>query len=193
MKKIALVDIDDTLADTQTAILDYINSKSTNRYEYSELTREFREGKVGEYEKLVGEFLNNEELVYGVKPYSYAKESVAILKDNGYKVFVCSSRKENLHEITTKWLKQHGLTDYIDDYYGRHSSFRGHEFKVVTAKEVGASVAFDDTANVAESLSSSGVFTYLIDKPWNHDINSLPNMKRVQNLNEAVKYHTSIT
>lgn len=185
MNKIALVDIDDTLADTQLKILEYVNQYSEQKYLFDGITREFREGGVEEYENLVRNFLKQPELIYQVNIYPSALESIQKLYEN-YRVHIASSRREPLHKTTEQWLKNHGLLDYVEKIHSRFSNQKGGDFKVAAAKTAGASIAFDDTLDVAEALAKSGVTTYLIDKPWNQSPKLPSNIIRVENFEAAV-------
>src|SRR5437588_4257029 len=130
MNKSVLVDIDDTLSETQVEILKYINSKSEREYIWDELTREFREGKDPEYQKLVQEYLLQPELVGATLPYKDALDAIKKLHKNGYEIHIASSRKEMLHETTLTWLEKHGIINYIEKVHPRTSNKNDKDFKV---------------------------------------------------------------
>ena len=162
-----LVDIDDTLSDTQVAMLRYVNSKSAQPYRFEELTRAHREEAVPEYERLVQEFLADPQLVGQCRPYRTALAAMQQLHDAGYAIHIVSSRREPLHAVTTAWLKEHGFADYVDTIHPRSAQHTGKEFKQMIAGKIKPAAAFDDTLEVAEVLAGTGVLTYLIDRPWN--------------------------
>lgn len=192
MSRVALVDIDDTLADTQVEILKHVNDRSKKYYRLSDMTRQFRENKVDGYYEHVTDFLNRPDTVLQVPAYPYAEYCLRNLKDSGYEVHIASSRKESLHETTHLWLNRHGFDKYVDAVHPRYSIQRGFQFKVDTAKKIGAEVAFDDTLNVAEALSENGVLTYLIDKPWNKTDTKKRNIIRSESLESAIKHHLAL-
>lgn len=182
-----LVDIDDTLAQTQKHNLEYIKNTHGKNYKFAEMTRGFREGKNKQYDHLVGKFLKNEQLVREIKPYSFALNALKQLHNAGHSIHIASSRKENLHKVTEDWLHEHGFADYIHHIHPRYSEHKGKEFKVKTVIENNITIAFDDTWDVAEALAEADVRVYLIHKPWNKDEQLPKNIIRVDNFAEGVK------
>jgi phosphoglycolate phosphatase-like HAD superfamily hydrolase len=186
MKPAVMVDIDDTLADTQTNLLAYVNARASRPYVYEQLTRRFREGAVAEYNRLVTEYLRQPTLVFAHILLPGSRRSLERLHEAGYAVHIVSSRKENLHEITRAWLVHHGLMAYVTTVHGRSAQVRGNAFKVAVAKATQAVAAFDDTYDVAEALADAGVEAYLMDRPWNQDEPLIPHMHRAESLEAAV-------
>jgi|ERR1035437_1594571 uncharacterized HAD superfamily protein len=186
MKQSILVDIDDTLAATQNAMTKYVNSKSQRQFFYEEMNREFRESNTPEWSDLIDEYLTKPELVIAIAPYHDALEGIKLLHDAGCEIHIASARKEDLHQVTHKWLDTHGFIDYITKVHGRHGSVRSNDFKLSSAKLSNATVAFDDTYEVAEVLAENGLAVYLIAKPWNQEEPLHPNMKLVSSFREGV-------
>lgn len=181
-----LVDIDDTLADSQTLMLEFINARSPRRFTREELTRQHREAREPEYEQYVQAFLSDPSHIAESQPFEDALDGMQRLHRAGYSIHIASARRENLHDTTLRWLKQHGFTDFVDRIHPRSSKHRGHEFKRLVAEEIQPVAAFDDTYDVAETLAGLGVATYLIDNPWNV-MDSLPDgIIRVPSFNDAV-------
>lgn len=181
-----LVDIDDTLSDTQVAMLEYINRRSQTPYRFEELTRAHREQDIPEYESLVQEFLATPSLVEQTKPYANALTALRRLHAAGFVIHIASSRREPLHDATVRWLERHGFIDYVDTIHPRSSAHRGHEFKRLVAERIRPAAAFDDTYEVAELLAKSDVPVYLIDKPWNRDERLPRNVVRAKDFADAV-------
>ena len=183
-----LVDIDDTLADTQTQLLGYVNARASRRYAFNELTNEFRQG-IGpgkEYDDLVTFAMRDPALIARAEPFDGALEAMKKLKEAGHEVHIASSRREILHGITKDWLKRHGFIKYIDGIHPRSSDKGGGEFKIFTARKLGTAAAFDDTYEVAAALAAEGVKVYLIEKPWNRLEPLLPNMELAAGFDAAV-------
>ncbi len=181
MKNI-LIDIDDTLANTMADMLIHANQMFNTKHAYKDLDRSFREGNGlhgKQYQIAVGEFLKDIDRVASIKPFSNALEKLKLLHENGYRLHIASARKEQLHDITERWLKTHGFVDYIHQIHPRSSNERSFEFKVRVARDNNIQVAFDDTHDVAVALAGAGVKVYLIDKPWNTDDNLPANIIRV--------------
>ncbi len=164
-----LVDIDDTLAQTQSHNIDYIKKQHGKDYNFSDMTREYREGHDIEYAKLVGQFLQDKQVISEIKPYSFALDSLKMLHQAGHTIHIVSSRRENLHKVTEDWLREHGFIDYVHLIHPRYSNLHGKDFKLKIAQDNKLTIAFDDTWDVSEALAGAGVRVFLIHKPWNQD------------------------
>lgn len=185
--KTVLIDIDDTLADTQTHILQYVNSSSKRHYGREEISRDFREGKSGEYTFLVKQFLNNPDLVAQILPYRDALDAIQKLHQNNYAIHIVSARKENLYNTTLAWLNQHGFADFIHHVHPRPNLSRGHVFKAKVARAINPAAAFEDTYNVALALAREVPRIYLINKPWNLTEPIPANVVREPSFSDSVK------
>jgi hypothetical protein len=187
MNKLAvLVDIDDTIADAQTVLLEHVNLVSPTKYHHRGLTRAFRERDDNDYNRLVGQLLKQPDIVGSYQPFGDALDAMAELHQAGYAVHIASSRKEDLHAVTLQWLRRHGFADYVTQVHPRSSASRGHIFKVETATRLQAVAAFDDTFNVVEALSAAVPVVYLIERPWNQGEATPVNVKRASSFAAAV-------
>lgn len=186
MSRAVLVDIDDTLADTQVKILEYVNSHAPQHYAMNQITHEFREGLNAEYDQLVRQFLASGDLVGQIEPITDAISGLAQLKEAGYEIHIASARQENLHTVTVDWLTRHGLSDYVHRIHPRFSHQRDYQFKLTAAREIDAVAAFDDTLSVIEALAAAVPKLYLINKPWNNHKNIKTPIIRVDSFAAAV-------
>jgi len=185
-KKVALIDLDDTLAATSHHMLQYGKDKHNSPYHHEELTRKFREDEPDDYKVVVKDFLANIEQVEAITIYPFVPQALKTLKDLGYEIHLATARKSNLHPITPRWLEKHGLSSYIDAIHPRPDDIKSTKFKIDVAEKIGATVAFDDTYNIAEALAGIGLTVYLIEKPWNKDEPLQKNMILVRNFEDAV-------
>lgn len=186
-QSVVLVDIDDTISQTQRVLLEHVNKVSSQKYLFDELTRKFREDKRSEYDQLVQPILEQADIILQTAPYIDALEGMKKLKHAGYDIHIASSRKENLHETTKDWLKLHGFIDFVSRIHPRSSEQKGNMFKISAAKTVGARAAFDDTLEVVNALADVVPVVYLIDQPWNRDSGELPpNVTRVKSFSNGV-------
>ncbi|MEX2209939.1 MAG: hypothetical protein WD603_03610 [Patescibacteria group bacterium] len=181
-----LVDIDDTLADTQTAMLRYINQKSNQTYRLEELTREHRENTKLEYDKLAKEFMARPDLIARCAPYADALDAFRKLHGSGFVIHIVSSRREPLHDITLDWLREHGFADYVTEVHPRSSKQSGREFKCLISEKIRPVAAFDDTMEIAEALADMNITVYLIHQPWNAGESLPPNVHRSKTFAAAV-------
>jgi len=188
-KPIVFVDVDDTIADTQNHVLRHINEGREQPYEYDKLDRRFREGsgdgKV--YDKAVKELLRPE-IMTETAPLAGALAAMERLHDAGYEVHIVSSRREQLHDTTEKWLAKHSFADFVEHIHRRPDSLKGKAFKQQLAQLVKPVALFDDTLDVALELAETVDTIYLIDKPWNNDsdLKLPPNIVRVDDFAAAV-------
>ncbi len=186
-----LVDIDDTLAQTQKHNLEYIKNHHGKEYKFAEMTKAFREGENKEYDQLVGKFLKDKQMVSEIEPYSFALDSLKKLHLAGHTIHIASARRENLHSVTEQWLQTHGFADYIHHIHPRSSLDKGKDFKVKVVKKNNITIAFDDTWDVSEALANAGVTVYLLHKPWNKDEKLSDNIIRVDNFANGVEKYLS--
>ncbi len=187
MNKLAvLVDIDDTIADAQTVLLEHVNRVSPVKYRLEDLTRASRERNDNDYNRLVAQLLRQPDIIGSYLPFADAAAAMKKLHQAGFEIHIASSRKEVLHEVTIQWLRRHGFADFVTRVHPRSSLSRGHEFKVEAATSVNAVAAFDDTFNVVEALSAAVPVVYLIERPWNHGETTPVNVKRAGSFAAAV-------
>lgn len=183
-----LVDVDDTIADTQHVLIEQVNGRLGTSFTFDAMTREHREKEIEGWAKTVREILTEPEVMLTTKPSEGALEAFRFLVSSGYEAHIVSSRQEPLHDATAKWLHLHGFARHIHRIHPRPTSERGADFKVRIAKEQGFSAAFDDTFDVVVALTAVVPSVYLIDKPWNrgHDDELPPNAIRVEDFSHGV-------
>lgn len=185
-KPAVLVDIDDTIADAQTVLLEHVNRISPVKYRLEDLTRASRERNDNNYSLLVSQLLKQPDIIGSYLPFGDAVAAMERLHQAGFEIHIASSRREVLHEVTVQWLHHHGFANFITRIHPRSSTSRGHIFKVDAARIVNAVAAFDDTFDVVEALSATVPVVYLIDRPWNHGETTPANIKRSASFARAV-------
>ncbi len=166
-KPTVIIDVDDTIADTQVHILEWINQRSQRQYVWDEMDRSYRDGLQPEYQTHVVNYLTEPELTQHIIPYRDALEGIKQLHSSGHELHIVSARDHSYTNVTNKWLKKNGFIDYIDHIHLRPDHQPGHIFKREIADAIQPLAAFDDTLDVGLELANSGVYVYLIDKPWN--------------------------
>lgn len=185
-KPAVLVDIDDTIADAQTVLLDHVNRVSPVKYCHEDLTRASRESNDNDYNLLVAQLLKQPDIIGSYLPFKDAAAAMAQLHRAGFEIHIASSRREVLHEVTIQWLRRYGFADFITRVHPRSSASRGHTFKVEAATSVRAVAAFDDTFDVVEALSVTVPIVYLIKQPWNYGETMPINVRRATSFAAAV-------
>lgn len=187
-RQAVLVDIDDTIADTQAAIIDFIFRRTGQRVPLEYFTEAVRRNRFGEYDGLITEFLNTPEAVRDVAPLADARQALKRLHAGGYRIHIMSSRAEPLHRVTEKWFKDHGFADSVHEIHPRSVSVPSSEYKRQVVDRIKPAAAFDDAYDIAVSLASAGVAAYLITRPWNAQRTKLPSgVTRVDSFAEGVE------
>lgn len=183
-----LIDIDNTIAQTQHAYIRYANAFSDKPFIFEEITREYADDINDPFEALVRGFITSKDYkntVEAIAPYPGIREAFELLHSAGFRLCVASSRIEDWHKATAQWLDTHGLLPYVDDLYLRTQDINSSDFKQAVAACCGARYGFDDSASTGKLLDMMDTF-YLIDQPWNRNI-SLPSyMLRVRSFKEGV-------
>jgi len=186
--KAVLVDIDNTIAQTQHAYISYANAMSAVPFVFEEITREYTDDIDDPFEALVRGFITSkdyENTVEAIVPYPDVREAFELLHRAGFRLCVASSRIEDWHQPTAQWLDTHGLLPYVDSLYLRTQDIDSDDFKQAVAALSGARYAFDDSASTGKLLTALDTF-YLIDQPWNRDITSPNRMLRVKSFKDGV-------
>lgn len=184
-----LIDIDNTIAQTQQAYVAYANTKSPAPFVFEEITREYADDMSDPFEALVRDFIMSEDYistVEAISPYTGILQAFQDLYSAGFRLCVASSRIESWHQPTAQWLETHGLSPYIDSLYLRTQDIDSADFKIAIAELTNAHYAFDDSAQTSLILPSIKTF-YLIDQPWNRDAAVPSHIVRVQSFADGVR------
>ena len=187
-KKTVLVDIDNTIAKTQHAYVNFANSVKGGAFKFESITKEFSDDQNDRFESLVREYIsstNYSMTVEAIEPYPNALIAFKNLKAAGFRICVASSRIENWHPSTAYWLEYHGFIQYIDQLFLRTEDIDSAGFKQEVAFAVQPQAVFDDSYQTAKILSSIDS-VYLIAQPWNNYIMTTDNITRVSDFAEAV-------
>lgn len=184
-----LVDVDDTLSDTQLVLIREVEQITGKHFAFDEMTRAHREKEIDGWGKAVREVLKNPAAMLTCQPSHLALEGLSLLHAGGFEPHIVSSRQEPLHETTAAWLDQHGFATYVAAVHPRLNGEGGNEFKVRIAREQNFRAAFDDTFEVAVALAAVVPTVYMIDKPWNrgHDEELPTNVERVESFYDGVE------
>lgn len=170
-KPIIMVEIDNTLADTQRAFTEYLASTPEGSVDPESLGTELRGDGLEWNNPYVREFIesrNHRETVLAIEPYPSSMRALKKLTDIG-DVHIVSSRIENWHEPTKLWLASHGFMSMVAGVHLRGVGERTVDFKRRLAKQLNADYAFDDSVEVALGLKSMVKGVYLISQPWNRN------------------------
>jgi 5'(3')-deoxyribonucleotidase len=186
-----VVDIDNTLADTQGAFLDYIVRVSGRSISPGNIRSELRGDGTEWYEPYAKEFIistNYHVTVLTVKPYPISVQAMELLGTLG-DIHIVSSRINNWHNATHQWLEEHRLMTKVSSVHLRDASENSIDFKKRIVSQLQADYLFDDSTDIALGLRGAVDEVYLIRQPWNEELNidTMNNIKRHDSLLDAAE------
>ena len=183
-----MIDVDDTIADTQKLLIEKINPLTDHRYSFEGMTRGHRENaaEFDEWNDHVRRLLKMPNDIALIKPSAGAQPAFERLFHHDFDPDITTARKAPLFDCTDQWLKEYHFWPFVNEIHRRRDNERGVEFKCRIAREYQFAAAFDDTADVVEALSRFVPVVYLINKPWNVDTDFPSNVIRVKSFAEGV-------
>lgn len=179
-EKIAVLDLDDCLADSINYWVSWINKEFESQFKdlnqvksflsyssYKELKRQYRES---------GDKIN-------IPVKDKAKEFTDKLKKKGYKIVILTRRPLYLHsclfKLTENWLKKNKINyDII--------LFEEKKHLKIFAELENLKLFIEDNLYIANTLGRFGVKTFLVDNIYNKGKTG-KNVKRINNLMEVFK------
>lgn len=170
-KRIIMIEIDNTLADTQRAFTEYLTATAKGAVDPDSLATELRGDGLEWNNPYVREFIESKDhrdTVLAIEPYSSSMRALKKLTELG-EVHIVSSRIENWHESTRLWLASHGFMTLVSSVHLRGVGEKTVDFKRRLAKQLGADYVFDDSVEVALGLKGMVKGVYLISQPWNRN------------------------
>lgn len=169
-------DIDGTLAERDLPALVAINSKFDTKFRYNDMTQRnmdwVDDKKIRKwYEK----HKHDPIFLVDLPPYEEAIWGLWSLRSGGYNVTIASDREPELLKISEDWLRENGI-QYDDIKIGE-----GEKEKLAASASPDNPMAFiDDNPKRAEDLPRPGVTVYLLDRPWNQEVQDTDNVIRVK-------------
>ena len=171
------IDIDDTIADTYSTLLEYVQEYITHdvmkdvEQSSEDMLAEMYETKFeGEDKRKGKEFFDKyyEKAVLNVEPKINAIESIKKLKEEGNQIYLITARfpskKFDVEELTKNWLKKnHILYDEL---------ILNSQDKVAVAKKKQIDIFIDDSIKHCTEMVNAGIKTYIMDSTLNKDFNN---------------------
>lgn len=170
------IDIDDTISDTYTTLLEY-----AQKYTIEELKRspilDNTKMKNHSYIELMHHWTKEETLKFWDKYYAeilrkvhiktFASEKIKKLKEKGHKIYLVTARwdleNDNVKEITLKWLRNNDVQ--YDDF------FMNAEEKLKIVKDKNIDVFVDDSFDNCKSIAyGSNAKVFLMDTRVNQNL-----------------------
>jgi uncharacterized HAD superfamily protein len=184
-----LIDVDDTVAETQVFLLEKINALTDGSFTFEGMTRAHRENAPEHkiWNENVWELMRQPDEWAIIEPSPGAVEGFEELIGHGDTPHIVTARKSQLFKTTDAWLKRFGFWFSGIKVHRRRDNERGVEFKCRVADEIGFAAAFEDTLDVALELAKHVKTVYLIDKPWNRFDDLPTNVVRVASFADGVQ------
>lgn len=188
MNKIAIVDIDDTLADMRSMICSVLNEHCDKELHWSNWNS-FR------VEELYGisyhdffDLLKRNSVIENIRPHAESVEFMRNLKHAGYHITLLTARAwhPKSKEVTTRWLGEHGIV--YDNLVV--CNVEDDKSELVSLLYKGAAFTVDDSVTHCRSYVKNpdikDVFVY--DMPWNKcQVLDSSRAKRIDNLNQILE------
>ena len=188
MKKIiAVIDIDNTIADTQNSIRQFLEEKGVNPARLHAYSNEFRDDLDEDYSGYIAEYIyseNYEETVFRIPLFPGSLEALETLSKI-CDIYVVSSRINNWHNPTHEWLKSQQINNFIKGCFLRDKSEASLAFKMRVIEKLDADIVFEDSLEVVRSLSDT-TRSYLIDQTWNRDVRVTDRYMRFNSFSDSV-------
>lgn len=185
MDRIGL-DLDSVLGHTEAALDKYIRENFNIHIDWeNEITNyaiECMPHLTPEMCKELHEAIEHGDLLEDIEPHNYAEHSTKKLRNEGFKIFIISSRPDRLRQATLDWLNEHEII--FDELY-LIDSMKKHKL----IKRLGIKAFVEDRFDVLETIiENCGVLEfglYLVHQPWNKT-NHAEGIVKVRDVAEAV-------
>jgi len=123
-----------------------------------------------------------------VNPVLWALEKLIFHKNNWYSFKIVTARQsEILWEYTHNWVQKHYPNIFENILFANHKFTKNDVTKSELCKLHNIEMMVEDNFEYALDLAENGIYTFLIEKPWNKHFQIYhPNLKRVSSWGEIV-------
>ena len=183
---IIAVDLDDVLADSLRAFIEFYNENYNKKLKYEDFTAYTLNEIMGmprEEENKILEKFDNGGYFEKIKPIEGAVEAIKKLSKK-HKIIIITSRTKDKEEKTKKWVEK--FFGKYDIYFIRQNYSGKSKTKAEICKEIKAEILIEDYLGYAENCAKNGIKVLLFDYPWNQkkDLGKL--IKRIKSWEEIV-------
>ncbi len=188
MNKIAIVDIDDTLADMRSMICEVLNEHCDKDLHWSRWNTFRVEEMYGISYHDFFDLLKRNSIIERMRPHDESAEFMRNLKHAGFHVTLLTARAwhPESREVTARWLDEHGIVyDNLVVCGVEHD-----KSEIVDSMYNGVDFTVDDSATHCRSYVKNqnikNVFVY--NMPWNKcQLLDASRAKRIDNLNQILE------
>ncbi len=176
---LAVIDIDDVLADTTPLMLDHLNRKLGTAYTMDDMHVFGMSQALSIPREEVVLLINSNEFQMEIAPMPGAAAGLARLREQGCEVWLVTGRPEIVRPSTEAWLARGGFA-YDHLVMGLAGSEK------VEALPRAPLLACDDRADAVTAYAAVAQVAYLYARPWNRDGAGPENMRRVEGWGEII-------
>lgn len=183
------IDIDNVISDTFSSYLEKFNRKFNTRISYEELSDFYYFEKYsGVDKKKVEIFIEKITRDYGyhfsLKPYEEAIRVIKKWMRESVSIHYITLRPSYMKKVTLDWLKKHrffGKNATLDLYDDSISYTSDADYKKKISEKIGIDFLIEDAWEIATEFK---IPVFLLDRPWNRNVNLPKNIKRVHDWQE---------
>lgn len=186
------VDLDEVLADFISALIDFHNYTYGTSFTKNDFhSYEFHEVWGGTREEAIQKVYDFHKTAYSenIQPVAGSIEGVESLKRNGYTLSIITSRQYDFIDLTKKWLRKYFPDKFSSMYFTNSHSQNGVTIKKSEiCSRLNVDKLIDDRADNANECAMSGTEVFLLDYPWNRNVNLSPKVTRVKSWQELLTF-----
>lgn len=188
MRKIAILDVDDTVADMRSTLNETLNRVYGKSLHWTQWTSFNLEKVYGIDSEQFLETLRKENVIERMAPHRESIEFTNELKKKGYKIHMLTARKWHPRglSVTRQWLSENGIT--FDDI--TVCDITDCKSSILTQTYDKIHLTVDDSLthcrNYVQNDAIENVFIY--DMPWNKcDVLDSSRANRIDNLSQVLE------
>lgn len=175
------IDIDEVLCKTNDFFLEDFNKEHKTNYTREDI-KSYYFDNFEKYEpeyvfKKLIEHFSNKGHIYTLS--ENAKETLIKLKEK-HSLSIITAREDFMKELTLTWLEKHFGKDFFENIY--FSAFsKIHKCKSQICEDYAFELLIEDAPAYALNTSKKGIKVFLMDCPWNKNLEENKNLIRVKN------------
>lgn len=180
------VDIDEVLCRTNDSFFEFFNKEHNTKFSREDILDYNYSSLEGFNEEYV--FTSVVKFVHeNVENFHIVPESIEILKklkSEGHKLFILTSRWENLYDRTKKWLDVSFGENFFENIFFTGGVVHAKKCKSDVCIKEKFDLLIEDAPKYAINTSQKKILVLLMDCPWNRSLIENKYLVRVKNWNE---------
>lgn len=186
VRDIVSLDLDSVLADTDSALDKFIKEEFDIQIDWESEITSYRLEEIprltDKQTACLIEAVNSGDLLMSIPVHNYAEHATKKLRNEGFEIYIISSRPAALYDLTIDWLDKHDIV-----YHDLRLVPSEDKWKIL--KGIDAKAFVEDRASILESVvEHCGILEYgiyAVSYPWNRRFQD-DRVVRVSDVAEAV-------